>query len=108
MKAKYGVKTSREGKYHLVANAETITHLSDPGYNCEPLNDAGLCGRLDAQAKYPHVLGRHSMTRTALCKYCVAIEAADEEIRLANRVFAGEITPEDYRTAFDALPHLQS
>ena len=36
------------------------------------------------------------------------LKAADDEIRLANLAFAGEITPEDYRTAFDALPHLQS
>lgn len=72
----YGVKNGLGGKYHLVASEETERHLEDPAYNTAPLNDSGLCGRLDPKGKYPHVLSRDYMIKSGLCGDCLRLEGA--------------------------------
>lgn len=74
---KYGVKNSGTdgGKYHLVAAIETESDFLEKPYSGKPINDSGLCGRLDPSEKFPRVLGRDSMISSGLCGDCKRLEA---------------------------------
>jgi hypothetical protein len=47
------LRTAPAGKYHVATGAPDYT---DPANNREPVGDAGLCGRLDAGARFPAAL----------------------------------------------------
>jgi hypothetical protein len=67
-----GIRTAAHGKYHLAAEAITEAHLRDPAFNTQPLGESGVCGRLNPDARVPHVLARQSMSKNALCRDCIS------------------------------------